>query len=558
MGFRKNNKSIDVDEVFMDVRNIPGYHRENFEGMLENPIGKRMFAALGVAFLITGFVFLSRVGFLEVARGEAFRERATKNYLRTAPLEPERGIIYDRDGNALTVNERETTPDGGEKWTRRYPKKGFLHVIGFLTRKDDAFFARGVSGLELMYDEILRGEPGKKLEEVNATGEVVESGTSIKSQSGENILTTIDSNLQIKLTEAIEATARDRGFVGGAGVVLDLSNGEVLAIASAPEFDPNILSKNTEKSVVQKLITDPKKPFFLRSVSGLYPPGSIAKLAVAAGALNEHIIDPKKQILSTGSISVPNPFNKDLPTIFPDWKAHGWVDMVRALAVSSNVYFYAIGGGYEDQQGLGVSDIERYLRLFGFGEKTGIDLPGEKQGSLPDPKAKQGGRKWSIGDTYHLAIGQGDLQVTPVQMAVYVSAIASRGTLLYPHIVRATVGKNKKVIEQFSYTPKKVTILPDEVFTILHEGMREAVRSGTASGLSGLPVSIGAKTGTAELGDTGRVNSWSIGFLPYENPKIAFAILMENGDRNNTIGATFVASEVIRWISDTNFLQKIE
>ena len=558
MGLRKNKKQIDIDEVFMDVRNIPGYHRENFEGMLENPIGKNVFIALGVVFLLCAVTFTSRVGFLEIAKGAALRERATKNYLRVAPLEPERGIIYDRAGKPLTQNELETTPEGGEKWVRRYPALGFLHALGFLTRKDDAFFAKGVSGLELAYDEILRGEPGKRIEEVNAMGEVIESGTSIKSQPGNGILTSLSSGLQIKLTESLLATARDRGFIGGAGIVMDLATGEILAIASVPEFNPNILSKGADKSDVSKLTNDPKKPFFNRTVSGLYPPGSIAKIAVAAGALAENLIDPKKQILSTGSITLPNPFNPELPDIFPDWKAHGWVDMVKALSVSSNVYFYAIGGGYENQKGLGVSGIERYLKLFGFGEKTGIDLVGEKEGSLPDPTKKQGGRTWSIGDTYHLAIGQGDLQVTPIQMAVYTAAIASKGTIFYPHIVKAVLDKNKKIVERFSYTPQKTAILQEEIFNILHEGMREAVQSGTASGLSGLPMSIAAKTGTAEIGETGRVNSWSIGFLPYEQPRIAFTILMENGARTNTIGATFVASEMIRWMADTKFLQTLD
>ncbi len=558
MGLRKNKNHIDIDEVFMDVHNIPGYHRENFEGMLENPIGKNVFVALGVAFFLCAIIFTGRVGFLEIAKGAALRERATKNYLRVAPLEPERGIIYDRAGKPLTINELETTPEGAEKWVRRYPTNGFLHAIGFLTRKDDAFFAKGVSGLELAYDEILRGEPGKRIEEVNAKGDVVESGTSIKSQSGNGILTSLASDLQTKLTEFLDATAKDRGFSGGAGIVMDLENGEILAIASVPEFNPNVLSKGAEKSVVDKLTSDPKKPFFNRTVSGLYPPGSIAKIAVAAGALDEKLIDPKKQILSTGSISLPNPFNPELPDIFPDWKAHGWVDMIHALSVSSNVYFYAIGGGYEDQKGLGVSGIERYLKLFGFGEKTGIDLVGEKEGSLPDPTKKQGGRTWSIGDTYHLAIGQGDLQVTPIQMAVYTAAIASKGTIFYPHIVKAVLDKNKKIVERFSYAPRKTEILPENIFDILHEGMRQAVRSGTAAGLSGLPISVAAKTGTAEIGETGRVNSWSIGFLPADQPRIAFTILMENGARANTIGGTFVASQLIQWIADTQFLQTLE
>jgi len=439
---------------------------------------------------------------------------------------------------------------------RFYPHGEMLsNVLGF-SNIDTV----GVEGLELLYNQKLSGRNGFRYTKRDALGRemIAFEEKTIPAVNGARLILTIDQHIQYLTEQALDEAYLKNHAESAIAVVMNPKTGEILAIASVPEFNPNILSKSADKSDVSKLTNDPKKPFFNRTVSGLYPPGSIAKIAVAAGALNENLIDPKKQILSTGSITLPNPFNPELPDIFPDWKAHGWVDMVKALSVSSNVYFYTIGGGYEDQKGLGVSGIERYLKLFGFGEKTGIDLVGEKEGSLPDPTKKQGGRTWSIGDTYHLAIGQGDLQVTPIQMAVYTAAIASKGTIFYPHIVKAVLDKNKKIVERFSYAPQKTAILREDIFNILHEGMREAVHSGTASGLSGLPISIAAKTGTAEIGDTGRVNSWSIGFLPYDNPKIAFTILMENGARTNTIGATFVASEMIRWMADTQFLQTLD
>lgn len=560
MSFQKNKKRrIDVDEIFMDAENIPGYHRESLEGMLEYPIEKRVFKILGATFLFVAIFFLGRVVFLDTVKSKALLERAQKNYLRLVPLVPERGILYDRNWNPLVKNEYGTEGTTTTRWLRKYPEEGFLHIVGFINKGDATNLPKGISGLEAHYDEILRGIPGKKIEEVNAKGEVVAAGINENSEPGGSILTSIAEELQIKLNKSIAETKNNYGFKGGAGIFMDAENGEILALASIPEFDPNILVANTSKKTIQNLISNPEKPFLNRAVSGLYPPGSTVKLAVSAGALNENIIDPQKQILSTGSISIPNPYHPDKPSIFPDWKALGWVDMRRAIAFSSDVYFYTVGGGFGDQKGLGVWNLEKYFSLFGFAEKTGIDLPGEKQGSLPDPNRDQErGRKWSIGDTYHLAIGQGDMQVTPIEIAVYAAAIASRGTLFYPHIAKAIVDKNKKIIENFSYTPKRTGLVKNDIFTIIQEGMRRGVLEGTASGLSSLPIEVAAKTGTAEIGDTGRVDSWSLGFLPYKKPKIAFAVVMENGDKHNTIGATFVVSQVLQWMAQTNFLDKLK
>lgn len=551
----KKTRNVDFDEILMDVRNIPGYHRDSLEGVLENPIKKGVFVFLGFSFLFAGVIFLLRSGFLEIVRGDSLLRRAETNYLREIVRESERGIIFDRDGNPLTFNELDV--DSKEKkWVRAYPSEGFLHSVGFLTRKENHYLAKGASGLEFTYDDILKGISGKFIEEVNASGEILGFGVTENGRGGENILSSISSALSLRISHSIANTAGIYGFNGGAAVVMNPKNGEVLTIVSFPEFDPNILSKNTTSNTVEKLVYDPKKPFFNRAVSGLYPPGSIIKPAVATAALAEGTIEPQKTILSASPIVIQNPYFPEHSDIFPDWKAHGWVDMRKALAISSNIYFYAIGGGYQDQRGLGVFRILKYLEKFGFNSATGIDLPGESRGRLPNPQEKIGDRSWSLGDTYHLSIGQGDLQVTPVEMAIYSSILANKGSFYPPHLAKAILGKNGKVLEEFSYSKNEVDI-KKEIFDIAREGMRDAVKYGTAVGLSAYPLDIAAKTGTAEVGDTGRVHSWSIGFLPYDNPKIAWAIIMENGPIYNTIGATFVASEMIQWIAENNFLQNL-
>ncbi len=563
MSYKKNSREIEFEEIFLDAANMPGYHRENLEGSIENPIKNRIFLALGVFFLVLGGLFSARLGYLQMVKGEALRERSENNYIKISKTEAPRGIIYDRNGAPLLNNSQ----SNDNNWKRAYLETGFLHLIGFTSRADksadDPNQTEGVSGLEASYDELLRGGAGQAIEEIDAKGNIVSSGIGEKERGGKNLLTSIDKNLQIKLTEIIKQTADDHGFTGGVGIVMDVTNGEIIAMVSVPEFDPNILVSGNKNSpeAVSALINNPKKPFLNRAVGGLYPPGSIVKPAVALGALAEHIITPEKQILSTGSISIPNPYFPDKPTVFKDWKAHGWVDMRRAIAVSSDVYFYEVGGGFGGQSGLGVNNLKKYFSLFGFGDRTGIDMPGEKEGYVPDAQNNKNNRAWNIGDTYHLSIGQGDFLVTPMQVAVYTSALASNGILEYPHLVKATMDNNKEVEERFDYSPKRSDLrdtIPEEYFTIIHEAMKGSATYGTASGLGGLPIAVAAKTGTAEIGDTGRVHSWSIGFFPYEKPRLAFTIMMESGSATNLVGGTYAASQMIQWMAQNNFLFKLD
>ncbi len=265
---------------------------------------------------------------------------------------------------------------------------------------------------------------------------------------------------------------------------------------------------------------------------------------MALGALNEGVISPKKKIYDTGSISIPNPYFPDKKSVFYDWKAHGWVDMRKALAVSCDVYFYEIGGGFGGQKGLGIKKIGEYARMFGLGRKTGIDLNGEKKGTVPSPELKRKKLKnaiWRIGDTYNASIGQGSFQVTPIQMAVYAATLANGGKILRPHLIKSASGDD--------FMKRKIDI-PNRYFQIVKEGMRMAVLDGTASGLNISSVKIAAKTGTAEIGTSKKyVNSWVIGFLPYDNPKIAFAIVLEKGPAKNLVGALYAARQLFDWMA---------
>jgi penicillin-binding protein 2 len=326
---------------------------------------------------------------------------------------------------------------------------------------------------------------------------------------------------------------------------MDVTNGEIISSVSYPEYSSEVLSQGKDKEIIKNYFSDKRKVFLDRTLSGLYTPGSIVKPFVALGALQEGIIDPLKKILSTGSISIPNPYNPKEKTVFKDWKAHGWVDMRKAIAVSSDVYFYEIGGGFEGQKGLGILNIEKYSTMFGIGKKTGVDVPDEINGVIPNPEWKLKnfkGDPWRVGDTYHTSIGQYGYQVTLMQMVRATSAIANEGILMTPHFIMGD--KNMEI---------KNSVVPIEksYFEIIHEGMRQAViEDGTAVALNVPYIKVAAKTGTAQLGvKKDRVNSWVIGFFPYENPRYAFALMMESGPKTNGIGASAIMREVLDYMN---------
>jgi penicillin-binding protein 2 len=218
--------------------------------------------------------------------------------------------------------------------------------------------------------------------------------------------------------------------------------------------------------------------------------------------------------------------------------------MEQAIAVSSDVYFYEVGGGYEGQKGLGIANIEKYAELFGIGEKTGIDLPGEESGVIPSPlwKAKNfNGEPWYLGDTYHTAIGQYGFQVTPIEMVRAVAAIANYGTLVIPHYILGDSEKEQEV------TPLN---LNKADLDVIQEGMRQSVLVGTSTSVNVPYVQVASKTGTAQIGiNNSKLNSWIIGFFPYENPKYAFTIMMEAGPSSNNEGASSVMRQLLDWMS---------
>ncbi len=540
---------LDPDEIFLDSKNLQNFDRQQFEGRIEKSIPKINLTLLRSIFFLLVIIFGVRLFYLQIEKGEAYLARSENNTLDKIILFADRGIIYDRNGRELAWNERDLELNDVPK--RAYLPSGFSHVLGYVsypTRDKSGKFWQtefeGKDGLEKVYNDRLKGENGYKIVETDALGKIYSENTINTPVRGEDIYTSIDSRIQEELYKIIEKTANENSFTGGAGIILDVRTGEVITSTSFPEYNSEVLSLGKETAQIKGYINDNRRFFLDRAISGLYAPGSIVKPFVALGALIEDIISPTKEILSTGSISIPNPYFPDQPTIFKDWKAHGWTDMGEAIAVSSDVYFYSIGGGFEDQKGLGIANIEKYIRMFGIGQKTGIDLPDEKEGVIPNPewKAKNfKGEIWRIGDTFNTSIGQYGFQVTPMEMARAVSAIANRGTLITPHFIKNDTEKEKII---------STVDVASEYFDIVSDGMRQAVTYGTAVALNVPYVEIAAKTGTAQVGiSKSRVNSSVIGFFPYQNPKYAFIVLMESGPSGGTVNATFVMRQLVDWMS---------
>src|SRR3990167_8584245 len=546
---KKNYVTIEPDEIFIDSKNLPKFDPGRFQGRLEKPIGQRTIIAVGAAFAIIALLYIGKIWNLQIIDGAVYATRAETNRLRHIPVFPERGTIYDRNGEPLAWNEGKSVD--GKLSLRQYNRRsGLANLVGYLKypAKDAAGFYyqesfTGVDGVEKLWNETLAGQTGRLIIEVDAISQTTWQNIFLPPINGNDLKLSVDAKLSDVFYSFIKNLANEVHFEGGAGVLMDIQSGEILALTSFPEYSQNIIAAGDDKNAIDKFLNDPRNPFLNRVTGGVYTPGSTIKPFIAVGALTEKIITPEKQILSTGSIAIPNPYDKTKESVFVDWKAHGWVDMRQALAVSSNVYFYEVGGGFEGQKGLGIANIEKYMRLFGFGAEIPGQFFGDKKGVLPNPEWKAlnfDGEVWRIGDTYNTAIGQYGVQVTPLQAARAIAAIANGGKLLNPSVLLGG-SPDGRISEVLPFT--------EGYFKVVQEGMREAVLSGTAKGLDIPEVTVAAKTGTAELGSLKQyVNSWVIGFFPYEKPRYAFAVLMEKGPRDNLLGGLFVMRGMLDWM----------
>lgn len=436
-------------------------------------------------------------------------------------------------------------------YRREYPNAAyFSHAIGYtgVATKGDAII--GKSGLELSYDQELRGIDGITLSQRDASGNVIDERVTQKPVSGHELVTTLDADFQKYFYDRLTTGLRNLGLKAGVGVAIDPRNGEILSLINIPSYDSNVFVTPGKSKEINELFTDASRPLFNRAVSGTYNPASTIKPMVATAALTAGVVSPTYQILSIGYIEIPNPYNPDKPTRFVDWKPQGWVDVRSALARSSNVYFYEVGGGFEGLKGLGVDRLHQAWQNFGLGTKTGIDLDFEATGFLPDPeeKEKRTGTPWRIGDTYNVSIGQGDLLVTPLQLINYIATISNGGTRYQPHLMKEMRSVDGKVVQESH--PVVLQEYPEykTAMSIVRSGMEDGVNKdyGTSHLLDSLPVEIAAKTGSAQTNNNTKTNAFFVGYMPADNPQIVILILVENA-KEGSLNAIPIAKDVFAW-----------
>jgi len=545
------SREIAPEEIFLDASNLPRRDDMQFEGRVVKPIGKRAVAGVGVICVLVMAVFLGRSFELGVVHGSTYAEVSRENRLDRSVLFATRGVVYDRVGREIVWNE--ITPGSTTPFARRVydDMPGLSHVVGFVRYpKSDAAGVwwreetTGASGVELAYDDDLAGKNGSSMIEIDAQGSVQSRSIVDPPKNGKDLTLSIDAEVQSKLFLLLSSHADRQGFVGGAAVIMDVETGEIVALTSFPEYD-NVAFTEGDVEAVEIASNDTRSPLLDRAISGLYAPGSILKPIFAAAALNENIIDPEKEILSTGAITIPNPYDPSRPSIYRDWTVHGLVDMREAIAVSSDEYFYTIGGGYKDQKGLGIDRIDEYARRFGLSVATGIELAGEVRGVIPTPEWKLEtfgeDNPWLLGNTYHTVIGQYGFQVTPIQAVRFTAAIANGGKLLTPQLTASS-------------TPDYTMVgIPDSHLQVVREGMRMAVTSprgdATVKSLNISGIEIAGKTGTAQVGVKNEwMNSWATGFWPTEHPRYAYAVVLERAPAGTLSGAAPALRPFFEWL----------
>jgi len=417
---------------------------------------------------------------------------------------------------------------------RYYPRGAFAsHVVGYtgeVTERElenigDQGYRSGdiigKMGIEKVFDTHLRGVPGRLQVEVDARGRPMRKLAEVPPVPGKDITLTLDAKLQSTAEEAL-------GDRKGSVVVMDPFNGEVLALASNPDFDPNVFATRLSPKAWQE-INAPSRPLLNRAISSVYPPGSIYKIVTHAAAMEEGYASWNSRYNSTGVFYVGS-------KLFRDWKAGGFgnVDFKRAMVMSIDTVYYELG------LKMGPDRMKRYATMFGLGEKTGIVLPSEKAGLIPDPAWKRRAlkEKWYPGDSVNMSIGQGYIQMSSVQAAVEIATVANGGKVMRPILIRSPEGLDPvEVRKQNTWKP--------ETWRMLKTALAETVASGTGAGARVPGYLAAGKTGSAEAIKGKPTHAWFVCYVPAEKPKLAIAVMLEMAGGGGAMAAP-VAAKIIR------------
>jgi len=522
---------------------------------------------------------------------------------------PERGLIYDRNGRVLAenivvytleLNRNKVDIDNFKKLTgieysqdkaineisreeaieikslnldgveirevsrRSYPYKEIMaHILGYVgmaTSEDmkldktlDYNEKLGKNGVEAYYNDLLKGIKGEIYVERNALSKIVDeySSSRVDAVNGNNLILTIDIDFQKKLYSKIKEYSEKYRTKGGAGIIQDVNTGEILAMVSYPSYDNNLFVDGISSKEYTKLIEDSRSPLLNRAIAAQLPPGSTFKIIVGAAGLETGSITPSTEFYSSGVIKLSGGMS------FQEYarKSYGSLNIKEALMVSSNIFFC------RTMLRMKIEKFIAYADKFGVGKYTGIDIFGEAKGRMPSPENKiwlaENGATWlepiwyPEGDSCNSAIGQGITLTTPIQLVNITSSIANGGTVYRPRLLLKYVHNGREIIMENEI--KEKNFIKDTNLNIIREGMRASVIGGRgiSTSLRHLPVSVAAKTGTAEFGKKDKygydqTHAWVVGFFPYEKPKYSFVILLEGGGSSSR--ASFLIRDFIRSI----------
>ncbi len=436
------------------------------------------------------------------------------------------------------------------------------HILGYLGKISPEEFESlqknydfadyiGRQGIEKSYENILKEKKGIIQIERDALGNELSQKVIAQPGSGDHLVLSLDLALQQKAFSSLNQALAEIGATKGVVIALNPQNGEILAMVSLPCYDNNLFARGITSEEFKLINENKNNPLLNRAIAGLYPTGSAIKPFMASAALEEKVITPSTTLFCPLKICIENQYQKGEATCFPDNKFHGLTDVKRAIAESVNPFFYMIGGGYQAPKsssqffnpdlprnftGLGIARIKKYLENFGFNSETGIDLPSEAKGRVPDPAWKEKffntplTQMWYLGDTYNLSIGQGYFLATPLQLAMGYSSIANGGKLIKPHLAKSFLSSTSTLAIDFVPEITRENFISTSTLEIVRQGMRQTVTSpaGNAFSLNSLSVAVAAKTGTAQsYGKAEIYNNWIGVFAPYEKPEIVLVVMIE-------------------------------
>ena len=574
--------------------------------------------AIAVAVMGAFLVIVGQLWYLQVLEGGHFLDASDKNRIRIRPVAAPRGILFDKNGVPLVDNRPAFTlsliprelpredqnrdavlgrvasllqipyqelaesvtrvPSDSflpvrvrrgltledmakiEEWKlelpgvivevepqRTYPNSRFAaHLLGYVREANDeqlkgGRYRRGdmvgQSGLERLLDEFLRGRDGGERIEVDALGRPVRVVQHTDPHPGSQVITTIDRRVQEAAEQAMEGKA-------GAIVVMDPRSGDIRALVSTPAFEIDRFTATIDRAAWLRVVQDPDHPLLNRAIQSQYAPGSIFKIVVTAAGLQEATIAPMDRVYCNGEFHLG-------AWTFKDWKegGHGSVDLQKALAQSCNIFYYQAG------LKIGGAAITKYARAFGFGTATGVELGGEKLGLIPQPKGRR--KSWQGGDIVNMSIGQGQVLVTPLQVARFMAAVANGGVLWKPRLVERIERPDRGVLYSDPGQVAGHVELSPAVWAFLRQALWAVVNDGTGIGAKIPGIDIAGKTGTAQMvahskAEKGQDHAWFAAFAPVRDPEVVVVVLVERGGKGGQ-----VAAPIARRILNAIFFEKV-